>query len=132
MDQPMMRPAQQNQVGQRGGSSVGPVLDVVNITPPMRAVAARESATAVPDHHGPAQGSRYHGSAAPHLQRLRPSDGDDPGDGGVTGPPPGGPGGEGACIAQLAGEAGTSFQRLQVHRDGDVGALTGYLRTVPG
>ena len=97
MDQPMMRPAQQNQVGHRGGSSVGPVLDVVCITPSMRTVAARESATAVPDHHGSAQGSRHHGGAAPHLERLRPSDGDDPGDGGIAGPPPGGLRGDGAC-----------------------------------
>jgi hypothetical protein len=50
--------------------------------------------------------------------------------GGIACPSPGGFGGDGAGIAQLAPEAGASFQRLQVHHDGDVGPLTRHLRPI--
>jgi len=130
MDQPMMRPAQKDKAGERGWSSVGPVSNVVGFAPPVRTVAPREPAAAIPDYHRPAHGSRHHGSAAAHFERLGSSNGDDPGDRGIAGPPPGGLGGDGACIAQLAPEAGTSLERLQVHGDGDAGALTRYERPV--
>jgi hypothetical protein len=40
MDQSMMQPAQKDQVGERGRSSVGPVSNVVGIAPYLRTVAA--------------------------------------------------------------------------------------------
>jgi hypothetical protein len=48
---PVVAPAQEHQVLKRGGSSVRPVDHVVGIAPGLRAVASREPAAAVPNHH---------------------------------------------------------------------------------
>ncbi len=70
MDEPVVGPAQEDEVGERGFSPVGLVADVVGISPSGGAVAPREPAAPIPDHHRPPQGSGHHGGPPSHLEGL--------------------------------------------------------------
>jgi hypothetical protein len=52
MDGPMVRSAQEQQVGQVGGAAIQPVPQMMSLTPGQRAVAAREDTAAVADGQG--------------------------------------------------------------------------------
>jgi hypothetical protein len=56
MDRPMMRPAQQGQVGQVGGAAVEPVEQMMGLAPGQRPGAAGEDTAAVADGQGGAVG----------------------------------------------------------------------------
>jgi hypothetical protein len=70
MDRPMMRPAQQRQVGQVGGAAVQPMGEVVGFAPARGSVTAREHTAAVADGQGGALGGLDDPAGPPDLQRL--------------------------------------------------------------
>src|SRR5215475_3034874 len=101
VDGAVVGPAEQGQVVQVGKAAVGPVGEVVGVGPGGWAVAAGEDAAAVAhDQCGAQRG--WDGAGAPaDVQRLAGAVGDDPGDPGVAGDPPGGFPGDGAGPAGL-------------------------------
>jgi hypothetical protein len=115
---------------------MGPVHDVMGVTPALRAVTAGEATVAIPDHHGTADPRRDHLCAPTDVERLGAPPRDDPAHGCVTGQTPGGLRRDRAHTLELCSRAESSgagtgrvgrrqafLQGLQVHGDGDVRAL---------
>ena len=70
MDQPVMAPAEQQKVAQRGRPAIGPVHDLVRVAPGLRTVASGEAAIAIPYDHGSADRGRDDRRAPPDIQWL--------------------------------------------------------------
>lgn len=66
-------------------AAVGPMVDMVDVAPPMRAVASGELAVPVPGHDGPAEWLRRHADPASHLEGFAVGSEDDPVDRSVAG-----------------------------------------------
>jgi hypothetical protein len=70
MDQPVVWPAEQDEVAEGGLAPVCPVPDVVRIAPARRAAAAGEPAAAIADGDSSPQGRRHHLAGPPDVERL--------------------------------------------------------------
>ena len=70
MDRPMMRPAQQDQVGQVGRATIQPMPQMMGVTPGQRPITTREDTTPVPHRQGGALGRLHHPGAAADVQGL--------------------------------------------------------------
>ena len=73
MDEPVMRPAQEHEVGELGLSAVGPVPHVMRVAPGRGPAAARKPAAAIAHDHGAPKRRRDHRSSAADIQGLRPT-----------------------------------------------------------
>jgi hypothetical protein len=67
-----MPPAEQQQVGDRGRSAVGPVANVMRVTPGVRSIAAGEPAVSVPNDQGAAHRRRHDWGAPADVQWFGP------------------------------------------------------------
>ena len=70
MDRPMMGPAHQDQIGQVGRATMGPVAEMMGLTPARGPLAARDRTAAVADHQGGPLGSGHDPAGPAHRQRL--------------------------------------------------------------
>lgn len=77
-------PAEQFEVPEGGGSSVGPVPDVVDVTPSRRAVTAGMGAMPVAGDHRPSHRGGYHPGGPADVDRFTGGSEHDPADRAVT------------------------------------------------
>ncbi len=104
---------QENQIGEARWATIDPMLDVVSVTPAHWPVTAFESATAVSQVEGPAQGRGDGSGAATHIKGFGFTLGDDAADAGIAGDPAGGFGGDHSGVVQLARLPGALLERFQ-------------------
>jgi hypothetical protein len=60
--------AEQDQAGESGRSAIGPVHQVVGVGPARWPVAGRETATAIPQHQGAADGGWHNPGGAADVE----------------------------------------------------------------
>jgi hypothetical protein len=65
-----MRSAHQQEIGFAGAPSMGPGVEVVDVAPARGAIASREPATLVGEHHAPPQWRRHGAHGAPKVERV--------------------------------------------------------------
>ena len=120
MDEPVVTPAQEHEVGQRGHASAGPVDDVMCVAPRRRPVARGEATMPVAHDHRPAHRAGDHRGAPADVQRLRPTPGDHPADRGVARQPPEQLGMDRPDVIELGPVAGVPLEGPHVHDHRDV------------
>ena len=132
---PVVAAAQQEEVRYRGGSPIGPVLDVVSVAPRRWAIAAREPAPTVPDHHSAPHRGRHHRGAPSNVQGFGSPRRDHPGDRGIARDPPrhvhrnrAGVGQAPALGVRVPGLRAP--EAVHAHGQGDMGPLPSDLRPV--
>lgn len=129
--------AQQDEVGQVGWSSVGPVDDVVGVAPRRWPVAAGEGAAGVAGGECAALRDGDESLGASDVERLALAAEDDGDDASVAGETSGCPGADGAGVVhdwqlarRLAGQGVVQLllQGVGVDGDGDVGTFAAFDR----
>ena len=70
VEQAVMRSAHQQKIGFSGAPSMGPGVEVVDVAPARGAIASREPATLVGEHHAPPQWRRRGAHGAPKVERV--------------------------------------------------------------
>jgi hypothetical protein len=70
MDRPMMRPAQQGQIGQVGRATIGPVPQMMGVAPGQRPITAWEDTAPVADGQGGPLGWGHDPGGSADLQGL--------------------------------------------------------------
>ena len=97
----MVASAQQDEIVETGGPSIGPVLYVMSVAPPPRRSAACDDAPTISGRERFSDAAAHDSGRPADIEHLRLAGGDDPCDLGVAGELPGGPGCDHARVVEL-------------------------------
>lgn len=129
----MVRAAQQDQVPERGRSTVGPVPNVMRVAPAGWAIASGEPAAAISNGDGAAHRRRHDLRPATDVERLRPCIRDHAGYGCVARPSSCGLSVIAPDVLELAPPADSALERVEVERHHDMRTLAiSTLEEAPG
>ncbi len=120
--QPVVEPAERDQVREFRLAAVGPVLHVVTVDVTLEGTA-REATPLVPRLQGPTDPRRNGASPAAYIQRLTLRVLDDPHDTGIAGEASRGLGGDRRAVLQLATTGVSMLQRFRIHVHHDLLAV---------
>ena len=113
VDQGVMASAEQDQVGQRRRSPVGPMDHVMSVTPAPRCPTTPNHTPMITNRERHPHGGGHHPGATTDIENLRVGPDDDPGDPGVAGQLPGLGRGDHPGVIQLTGTPGTTFKGVE-------------------
>ena len=121
MGQGVVVSAEEFEVGEGGGSTVGPMLDVVGVAPAVVPVAAGMLTVPVAGDQGSSHGGGDDPGGPSDVEGFRVGSEDDPADGAVTGIAADLVGGQDVAVGGFVDPAPMSLQCVEVGQDQDMG-----------